>query len=255
MKDQIHPVIMPTRNCLPLTQKAITSVKAQTIPTELLVIDNGSTDGTPQWLWANGIQYVSLPSASVSGMWNAGVRWAFTLADYCLVINNDVELIPETYERLLSHGGQFVTGVGVSEKDKFKSTQRVNKKAGELGMTWNIAERPHPDFSCFLIRSSAFDKVGPFDEAFQGAYAEDLDYHVRMHRAGVKAVCINLPFLHHAAGTLKSASKVDQVRIQKQADKNRAYFKQKWGATPATSEYDALFTSNVAAVEALACKT
>ena len=46
----MNPCLMVTRNALALTKAAVRSVLEQDIPTELYVIDNDSTDGTPQFL-------------------------------------------------------------------------------------------------------------------------------------------------------------------------------------------------------------
>jgi GT2 family glycosyltransferase len=101
--------------------------------------------------------------------------------------------------------------------------------------------QPHPDFSCFLIHKRVTDKVGWFDEEYTPAFCEDCDYHVRMHRAGIRAVCLDLPFLHHGSMTVKNAESGEQARIKRGADQNRERFRQKYGCLPGTKEYEALF--------------
>lgn len=54
--------------------------------------------------------------------------------------------------------------------------------------TLYATQRPHPDFSCLLIRSEVADAVDWFDEAYFPTFCEDYpDMHVRMHRAGIRA--------------------------------------------------------------------
>ncbi len=43
-------VIIPTRNCLPYLKAALMSVIAQDVVVETIVVDDGSSDGTSQWL-------------------------------------------------------------------------------------------------------------------------------------------------------------------------------------------------------------
>ena len=99
------------------------------------------------------------------------------------------------------------------------------------------AKRPHPDFSCFLIRKSLYEKVGPFDENFKIAFCEDGDYDLRMYAAGVRAYCIDLPYLHHGSMTVKNAEVEEVKRIQAQAEKNREYFYKKHGVHMGSEEY------------------
>jgi len=228
-------ILCPLRNGLHLTRKAITSFRAQDIATSILVIDNDSNDGTGQWLQTQNDLQISFqrPPLSVAESWNHGLQHVFLRNSYCLVVNNDVELLPSTYSTLLQDGGGFVTAVGQNEPiEDFNWTKDVFKS------------RPHPDFSCFLIRREVYHKVGPFDEKFRGAYCEDSDYHCRMHKLGIVAKCINLPFYHYASGTLKNASVEEVKRIQQQADKNRTYFKNKYGFEVGSPEYEAYFNAS-----------
>jgi GT2 family glycosyltransferase len=227
---------MLTRNNLHLTKKAVASVLKQDISSgvDLLVIDNGSTDGTREWLRSqtNISSLCPSPPMSVSAAWNLGLTVFLKKSEYVLVVNNDIELRPDTYAWLVGDGGGFVTAVGTNDPEKVQPPYLDPDPS---------KKRPHPDFSCFLIRKEVFEEVGPFDERFEGAYCEDSDYHVRMHRAAIAAYALELPFLHHGAQTVKNADPGDQKRIQIQADKNRALFKQIYGFGVGSPEYYASF--------------
>jgi len=101
-------------------------------------------------------------------------------------------------------------------------------------------KRPHPDFSCFLIRKACYEQVGPFDEGFDGAYCEDSDYHVRMMQAGITAEALELPFWHLGAGSIKSDLS-EATPIQQAADRNRKRFKEKYSVDVGSPQYYALF--------------
>ena len=224
-------IITPVRNNLHLTRKAVKTFRAQDIPVEILIIDNASTDGTAQWLSAQrdlGVMHHD-PPLSVAASWNRGLEFAFRQgADHALIVNNDTELRPDTYRLLLEDGGGFVTAVGTNDPEKIKPPYALPDPA---------AKRDHPDFSCFLIRKETYYKVGPFDENFKIAFAEDGDYDVRLFKAGIRAYCIDLPFLHHGSMTIKNSDPAEIRRIQIQADKNRQYFAKKHGFAMASPEY------------------
>jgi GT2 family glycosyltransferase len=232
----MNPVIMLTLNNLALTKKAVASVLAQDIEGEvdLLVIDNGSTDGTQRWLASKVDFQVAIPDPpmSVAAAWNMGLKYFFQQgAEYVFVVNNDIELRPDTYRLLIMDGGGFVTAVGSDSPEKIKTLAEPDP----------LKKRPHPDFSAFVIRREVFEKVGVFDEKFLGAFGEDWDYHVRLHAAGTTAICLDLPFLHWGSMTVKNAIPSEQKRIGIQADKNRAYFKEKWGMAGGSPEYYTYF--------------
>jgi GT2 family glycosyltransferase len=228
-------ILIIARNCLNLTKLAVKSALAQDVPCDVMVIDNASDDGTSQWLRTKPVIDVSLtPQQSLAACWNRGLKAFFDAgATEILVLNNDVEIASDTYRLLSILGGPFVTGVGIGDIEQFKVAHNL-LVPGE--------QRPHPDFSCFMIRPEVFEMVGKFDEDYYPAYCEDCDYHVRMHRAGVNAVCVDLPFYHHASGTLKNASPAEQSRIRRGADNNRERFRKKYGCLPGSVEYQKLFS-------------
>ncbi len=230
-------VVVVARNNLALTKLAIRSVERQDCPTEILVVDNASSDGTKQWLRTKSLTTISAPEQwSLAKCWNAALaslwRAGWTKA---LVCNNDIELRPDTVKLLNAHGGEFVTCVSVN------SPEQVDVAIPREGDPWTWNEREHPDFSCFMLGKTVTDRVGWFNESYFPAYAEDAEFHVRLHRAGIRAVCVDIPFLHHGAGTLKHASAGEVARIRRGADANRERFRLAYGCLPGSDEYQELF--------------
>ena len=228
MDDGKHPVLILTHNALELTNRALSSIFGQDIPVHVFVVDNNSTDGTVPYLEELGCQvFAAKWDMGVSRAWNYGLGYFFQQGeDHVLVVNNDVILRPETYSELILDGGLFVTGVGVNESEQF---------------TANFIKtiRPNPDFSCFLMKREAWEKVGMFDESMI-LYASDCDYHVRMHKEGIEAYTIGMPFFHTASGTIKRNPE-EAGRIIEQANRDRIAFYEKWGVGIGTPEYYELF--------------
>lgn len=239
-------VLILAKDNLALTKEAVRTARAQTTPCEIMVIDNASNDGTKQWLRVQrDFRVMSFEEpVSVAAAWNAGLKWVWSQGyDEALVLNNDVEVLPETYETLSSWAAA----------DDGRTTGMVTcvsrRERSELAYAKPFSHRPNPDFSCFLIQRWAWERVGGFDEHYLVAFAEDAEMHVRMHRAGILAECIDLPFLHHGSQTVKRADEIERRRIGRQADKNRDYFFQKWGKRIGTEGYDSLFIAETFGVE------
>ena len=231
-------ILTIAHNALLLTRNAVATFLAQDVPegVKLLVINNASTDNTVQWLTSMAAKDDRIHTMhfsnqrSVAECWNRGLAWIFAQgADRALVVNNDVELRPDTYRLLLADGGPFVTAIGVNTREQMMETPEPGKR------------RPHPDFSCWLMSRSVWDRGLRFDEAYQLAYCEDAQMHLDLYRAGIPAYCIGLPFLHIASGTLKNSSEEEKKRIGEQAERNRQLFFERHGVRVGSQEYYHLF--------------
>jgi len=229
----VNPVLMLTRNNLELTKRAVESVFAQRLRgVSLWVHDNGSTDGTVEWLQESGINtYFAKTNEGVSGPWNRGLRFFFencrTPYEHVLVLNNDLVLPDYAYAELLSYDVDFVTGVAVDHPVGPEIPER-------MPLT------PNPDFSCFLCHRFAWNRIGPFNERMM-LYSSDQDYHVRGHRLGIGMWKANCPYFHMRSSTLNNASPQEQAVIRAQADADRATFKAIYGCDAGGPAYEKLF--------------
>jgi GT2 family glycosyltransferase len=232
----VNHVIVVARNNLALTKKAVASALLQDVPCTVLVVDNASTDGTADWLRGkDGIHYwVENKQQSLARCWNVALKCVWAMGGkHALVINNDVELRSDCYRVLRDHGSLFVTAFPVDTKAEMGVPGDCDEK--------DLHDRPYPVFSCWLIRKEVTDRGCWFREELYPAYTEDNFFHLAMHHAGIKAICIDLPFLHHGEATLKHCDPAEKSMILRGAQKNREKFKREFGCYPASPEYSALF--------------
>jgi len=227
-------VLTVTHNCLEQTKRMVASVEAQDIATQLIFVDNGSTDGTKQWLADRGGPWFDWrENEGVSRAWNAGIVFILSWGvNHVLVANNDVVLAPWTLSLLLSYDLPFVTGVASDDPAQVEQLRPPHMPLED-----------HPDFSLFLIRRDAWQKIGRFDERMK-LYAQDCDYHLRGFRLGIpmKKACV--PFYHESSATVKHAPPEEQAQIFEQANRDRAVFQSLYGCQPGTPEYYALFAES-----------
>jgi len=229
----LNPIVMRVLSNRQFTQRAVESCLAQDIDGDVrvTVIDNGSSDGVGDYLRSvEGIHLTVLPEArGLHRVWNEALNTVFRAlgAEYCLVVNNDVWLRPDTYRLLRLDQGLFVTGISA---DTEAQTREADPRS----------RIPHPCFSCFLIRREVWLRVGPFDTHME-TWAGDGDYHLRMDEQGIDAYAIRVPFLHRVSGTLKTAPPKLRQKICQQADLDRVAFLKKWGFAIGSREYYARF--------------
>jgi GT2 family glycosyltransferase len=94
----------------------------------------------------------------------------------------------------------------------------------------------------FLVKRSVLDKIGTFDPRYFG-YFGDIDFGLRVQRAGFKMVCAKGAWLYHeGAAAYKDQSQQSNVNMQEVIEKrmqivNAAYhlFRDKWDKTMATA--------------------
>lgn len=246
-------VVMPILASPDLTRTAIASVLGQTVPIRLLLVNQGVDDAFREELEQIAEEYATYlllwshqpPLPSLAATWNAGLGFAWTSgAEEALVVNNDVELHPETVSilRTVLRANQalFVSCVGVTEQEfrTFSLRDELSRLweqiSGEVPNNVGIvppAGRGGPDFSCFLISRECHLQY-QFDEHFTPAFCEDLDYHRRLMLAGegTRIFSVNLPYLHHGSQTLKSVDPKERQRIERAIESgSRAYYQKKWG--------------------------
>lgn len=202
-------ILILSHNGKHLLYDCISSYQRNDYPNyRIVVIDNGSTDGTKEYVESTFKDIIILcteANLNYSGGFNFGLSYAFNdnRADYALITNNDVitdtkliSSLVETAENYKKAG--FVIGK-VFYYEKPDTFQTVGKKydpvvwnSGHMGKgekdtgQYNqISERDWCDDIYWLVRREVYEKTGGYDTefAFQG---EDFDWQVRAKQLGYK---------------------------------------------------------------------
>lgn len=199
-------IVIPTWNGLALLRPCLESVRAQTWQDfEIIVSDDGSTDGTDAWLAASYPEVVVLRSernlgfvaAANRGIVRAQGAWLFLL-------NNDVTLAEDCLAHLMAAADQNQAAMLApvvlwtaepqlvySAGDQIGKNGRPNSVGyGLVQGSFTIRERPFGVSGGYgLFRSDLLDRVGILDPAF-GAYFEDADLCFRARWAGFDALLV-----------------------------------------------------------------
>lgn len=102
--------VIPVKDRLDLTQGIVGQLLSQGDVTEVVVVDNGSSDGTAEWLAEQAsagrpVTTLAMPDAGIHEMWNAGAAHAMARHGhraYVAFLNNDLRLGP-SFLRTLAH--------------------------------------------------------------------------------------------------------------------------------------------------------
>ncbi len=201
-------VVIPSWNTLRHLPRCLRSLHEQAVELELLVVDNGSTDGSLDYLEGEGIPHLALgENTGFAAAVNLGA--ARTAAPAVLVLNADTALEPGCVGALVDalDSDPILGGVqprilqlddgsegpgDVAAARIYSAGQALTRdgRAIELGMgemqePWS-AERREVFGVCgaaCLLRRELFAEPGGYDESYFAFY-EDVDLNVRARIAG-----------------------------------------------------------------------
>lgn len=226
-------IVIPVFNQLHYTQGCLESLR-KTVPpgTSIIVVNNGSTDGTREFLAAQqDIQVIDNgENRGCAVAWNQGVN-AFA-ADWTVILNNDVLLAPGWLDGMICFAGQAncqVVSPGIREGElnyPFEEYAREFTARMADAARFGVA-----DGICFMVQRDVFERIGGFDENFRIGVFEDADFFLRARRAGFRLGITGRAFIHHFGSMTQKSLRVDR-KVRPYEAENRAYFRQKWKLGP-----------------------
>jgi GT2 family glycosyltransferase len=239
-------IVVLAWNRWPLTRRCLDSLHAHTdlARAEVLVVDNGSTDETPERLagypWLRTIRN-DANLGFVRGN-NVGIAAARPGSDVVL-LNNDLWVEQSDWLELLQQCAHSAPDIGVAGcrltmpdgrllhagtyvlPDTIWGQQigAAETEVGQYGATRTVEGIV---FACAYIRRDALDAVGGLSEDFE-SYFEDTDYCLRAREAGFRTVCCGQVTLVHAE---HGSTSDDPSAFESLFLRSRAVFERKWKA-------------------------
>lgn len=227
-------IIIPNYNGLHFLPPCFAALEAQTVHDfEVLVVDNGSADGSQAWLTEHNIPSIFLPeNTGFSGAVNVGIRAAKT--PYVILLNNDTEPLPsyvEELERAIEASPRIFSVspkmIQLYHKDLIDDAGDMYSLLGWAYQRGVGQETERYNRSCHIFsacagaaiyRRQVFEKIGYFDE-MHFAYLEDIDVGYRAKIAGYyNWYCPKAEVYHVGSGT--SGSKYNSFKVRLAARNN-----------------------------------
>ncbi len=220
-------VVVPSWNRRDLLMRVSEGLRRQTYPVdELIVVDNGSEDGSTSIAAEQGAKVISIGrNSGFCHAVNTGIREA--KGPWVAVVNNDVEPAPDWLSRLMEGAEHekawFATGklLSASRRDQIDGAYDTLCRGGcawraghgrpdgpEWGIRRTIRFAP---FTAVLFRTELFKRVGLLDERFE-SYLEDVDFGLRCAIKDMKGVYVPDAVAYHAGSATLGPWHRDTVR-------------------------------------------
>jgi GT2 family glycosyltransferase/tetratricopeptide (TPR) repeat protein len=233
-------------------------------PYELVLVDNGSTDGTAEYLAeirqrTTPSPLTPLPRSGGEGNtppvrvvvirnetnqgFPAGCNQGLSRARgrYVCFLNNDTVLTPGWLETLVRWSLHDWPGIGLvgPVTNQAPDAQGVRPDYANLDGLDRFAERRRKDFGgqklevrrltgfCLLVRREVLDRIGTFDERWGAGFFDDDDLCLRARDAGFRLVIAQEVYIHHFGSRTFHGLGLNTHEILR---KNFDLFKEKWGA-------------------------
>ncbi len=250
-------IIILAFNQLKHTKLCLQSIEQHTAqPYELILVDNGSTDGTLDYLrtYANGRTNVRVIANKENLGFAAGNNQGLAVANgtHVLLLNNDTVVTEGWLTRMVSVFERFVdVGIVGPVSNNISGPQKVPgaiyqslKDMPLYAKQWSSEHRGQ-SFEvqrvvgfCLLAKREVIDRIGGLDETFGSGNFEDDDFCLRAAAAGFKARIAQDAFIHHTGSqTFKGAG----IDYRQSLLRNWEIFKTKW-KLPQDLPYGANYT-------------
>ncbi len=238
-------IIILAHNQLGDTRQCLASIEQHTsVPHELILVDNGSTDGTPEFFrqCASARNNVRVVSNGTNLGFSAGNNLGLALArgGSVLLLNNDtvvtagwIERMLAVFERhpevgLVGPVSNSVSGPQLVSPVKYSRLADLPAFAAQLAseQSGKSVEAPRLVGFCLLLRRAVVEKIGGLDEQFGSGNFEDDDLCLRAGFAGFKLRIALDAFVHHTGGQTFKGARID---YRASMLRNWDLFKGKWG--------------------------
>jgi GT2 family glycosyltransferase len=226
--------------------------RASYSPHQVIVVDNGSTDGSVELVAASypEVILIALPeNHGYAAALNAGIVRALTLgADYVLALNNDTIVPPEALTQLVSLLARDATiGIAAPKTLYFSHPDRIYSLGDRIypwlplpkafGYKWKdrpsltrVMEFDYVTGCAMLIRATLFREIGLFDVGFFLFY-EDGDFCRRVRDRGGRIICDGNTVIYHKANLSTGKDRVFTIRIRA---RNRVRFYRRYRHGPSS---------------------
>jgi len=214
-------------NQLDYTQQFIASLDREEVDfSRIVAVDNGSTDGTRDWLQTQGFGQVILNNRNLGcgAAWNQG---ALSLqSEWTVVMNNDVVCAKGWLKNLLAsaeHHQLQIASPAMVEGELDYDLEAWSQEASQKMQGYCRFGAPHA--VCMAIREDVWDEIGYFMPVPKLLGYEDGIFFQRAQENNIKTGTVGDAWLHHYGMTTQKALKLEKKMDERDSLGNRSLMK------------------------------
>lgn len=234
-------IIIPTYNQAKYLKACVESIGEHTdLPYEIIIVDNGSTDETADYLKEIGSQVryrILADNHGFAGAVNMGLMMA--KGTTLLLLNNDTLVTDNWLDNMLAClNSESKIGMVGPVTNYISGDQQIDVPYTDIIDMYEFARRNNESNParwirtdrlvgfCLLFRRELLEKVGYLDEGFEVGNFEDDDYNIRVRLHGYSLVIVKDSFIHHFGSVSMKATGQQFESIN---ERNMRFYMSKWG--------------------------
>ncbi len=177
-------VVTPIYNNARMIGECLESLLPQDYPDyEVIVVDDGSTDDTPEVVRRYPVKLITNPHLGISAARNRAIRAA--RGEIIITMDSDLKVPGDLIRRMVEPLVEDPRRGAVMAWWDISNPENLVASLIFRGYEYFVRNLVEPDFFwgyCFAIKKKIFDQVGYFDETLP--LVEDVDFAYRVVRAG-----------------------------------------------------------------------
>jgi len=242
-------IVIPMHGQYPSTRRCLAAIAyaPSTVPYELIVVDDGSTDDSCHWL-ADEAPAVHVVRHDFARGFNQACCSGAAIArgEFIVLLNNDTEPCARWLEELLAPFEQW-SDTGLVGAQLVMANGRLQEAGGIVwgnGEPWNYGRGGNPydpryayarqvDYAsgaALAIRADLWRQVGGFSPEFSPAYYEDTDLAFKVREAGLQVRYAPLARVIHHEGVSNGSDTEVAEGLKRYQAINAPLFEKKWAA-------------------------
>jgi GT2 family glycosyltransferase len=239
-------IILVTSNGFLFTKLCLTALFLNSTdqPYELVLVDNGSEDGTDQF--ARKLQAEDPATQVILNQQNLGFAAAVNQGlkrasgETLVLLNSDTIVSSGWIGSVVGHLSEPGVGLVGPVTNRCGNEAEIGcsyQTYGELAQFARVRQQNHAGCSfeipmlsmfCLAMKRQVYLRLGPLDEQFEIGLFEDDDYSLRAVRSGYRVICAEDCFVHHY-GQVSFGRSGSAKNYEALLHNNRQRFERKWG--------------------------